>query len=251
MTAIANPAYVAALVDARRTGHVVPRDPRREPPSTADAYAVQTAVAIAIDADVGGWKVGFGPDGTAVGAPMFAADFHPAGARIARPRSGWLLVEVELAFRLGRDLPPREHAYSRDEVLDAADAAMIGIELVAGRVGESKDVPFDVWLADNIGNLGYVVGEPAARFRDVDLRALRCRLRLGERLVHDAVGGHPQDDPVEPLRAWASAPRDGLGGLQEGQIVTTGSLTGATRVDAPMRVQAELEGFGRIEIDVA
>jgi len=251
MTAIANPAYVAALVDARRSGRLVPRDPAREPADADDAYAVQTAVAMAIDADVGGWKVGFGPDGVPVAAPMFAADFREPGERIVRPASGWLLVEVELAFRLGRDLPPRTPAYTRDEILDAADAAMVGIELVAGRVGDAKDVPFTVWLADNIGNVGYVPGPPAAGFRGIDLSRLRCTLRFDGRVVHDAAGGHPQDDPVEPLRAWASGPRDRLGGLLEGQIVTTGSLTGAVRVDRPTRVDAELEHLGRIAIEVA
>jgi 2-keto-4-pentenoate hydratase len=251
MSSKANPAFVAALVAARRSGTRLVLDPETVPADIPEAFAVQTAVAHALGARVAGWKVGFAPDSDQpVAAPMFQDGFRAAGGSWKLPANAPLIVEVEIAFRLARDLPLRDRPYTREEILAAADAVLIGLELIASRVGEAKDVPYPTFLADNIGNLGYVTGDEIRDFAALDLTALRCRLRLDGEVVHDAVGGHPQRDPVEPLRAWASCAVDGLAGLRQGQIVTTGSLSGVTRVHRPAVLDADIEGIGAVTLDV-
>jgi 2-keto-4-pentenoate hydratase len=242
--------FAAALASARKRGRYA-RDVAREPKDLAQAFAAQAAVARALGATVGGWKVGFAADGTPVAAPMYDADVRRGGARFAFPAGAPVIVEAELALRLARHLPPRSHPYARAEILAAVDAACVGIELIHGRVGESKDVPFPVWLADNMGNAGYAAGTPVRDFAKLDLAALRCRLRIGRDIVHDRIGGHPQQDPVEPLRAWASAQRDALGGLRAGQLVTTGSLSGSTTVLLAGPMMAEISGIGSVELTLA
>lgn len=251
MNTLANAVFVAALVAARRSGTRLAVDPEIAPADIPAAFAVQTAVARALGAQVAGWKVGFAPDSDqAVAAPMFRDDFRGAGANWTLPATGPLIVEVEIAFRLARDLPRRPKPYTREEILAAVDSTLIGLELIASRVGEAKNVPYPVFLADNIGNAGYVTGDAVRDFAALDLTALRCRLRLDGEIVHDAIGGHPQGDPVEPLRAWASCATDALSGLRAGQVVTTGSLTGVTRVHRAATLDADIEGIGAVTLDV-
>lgn len=237
--------YADTLLSARRgqtqAGAAAP------PTDYASAMRVQREVALALGSAVAGWKIGFSPDGVAVAGPLFADVVRPAPARIPLPERGFI-VEIELAFRLARDLPAK--AYTRDEILAAVDDALIGIELISGRRGEPPDAPYLAFLADNIGNAGYVTGASTRGFRELDLKALALRFSVDGKLVQELRGGHPQGDPIEPLRAYASQPNDALGGLRKGQVITTGSLTKPLRLDREARIEASLEGVGSVACDL-
>ena len=239
--------FADTLVAARSTSGVGEPQVTALPADYASAMHVQREVAAAIGARVAGWKVGFSPDGRAVAGPMFADVVKPSPARFNCPPRGFI-VEIEIAFRLGRDLPRK--AWTRDEILDAADEAMIGVELVAGRRGEPPDVPYFAFLADNIGNAGYVTGARTRDFRRLDLKALPVRFSIDDAVIEDKRGGHPQGDPIEPLRAYASDAIDELGGLRKGQIITTGSLTKPLRVDRAARIAALIEGVGEVRVEL-
>jgi 2-keto-4-pentenoate hydratase len=239
--------YTAALVAAHRGGGEAASD-GAPPQDYAGAMHVQRDVAAALGARVAGWKVGFAPDGTAVAGPLYEAVVQRSPARRALPARGFI-VEIELAFRLARDLPAR--AYTRDDILDAAGEALIGIELIHGRFGEPPSAPYVAFLADNLGNDGYVTGESTRHFRALDLKALALRFEVDGTVVEDKRGGHPQGDPVEPLRAYASRPNDALGGLKAGQVVTTGSLSAPLRLDRAARLEASLDGVGRVALTLS
>jgi len=240
-------ALAARLVDARRHG------PGRfeaalAPADAAAAMRVQQDVARRLGAQIGGWKVGFGPDGVPFAGPLYQAGIVRSPATRPLAPGDHVLVELELAFRLARDLPSRET--SRDEIVAAIDSALVGIELIRGRLGEPPALPFLAFLADNAGNDGYVTGGSARDFRNLDLSRLRCRLSVGGKLVHDKVGGHPQGDPIEPIRAWLARTDDTLGGLRAGQVVTTGSFTTPFRAENAARFEASMEGIGEVRLDL-
>lgn len=237
-------AYAQALVAARRSAsNRVPSGAL--PRSLEEAAGVQRDVARALEARVAGWKVGFSPDGVAVAGPLFADVVTAAPDRRRLPPRGFI-VEIELAFRLARDLP--RGRYTREAILEAAEEALVGIELIHGRFGEPPDTPYFAFAADNLGNAGYVTGAATREFRRLDLRALEGRFSIDGRIVQEGATAHPQGDPVEPLRAYAEAPLDALGGLAKGQVVTTGSLTRPLRVDAPGRIEASLDGIGSVSL---
>jgi 2-keto-4-pentenoate hydratase len=240
---------VDILVAGHRTLQQAAPTPELEPVDIAAAYATQVAVAKALGAEVGGWKVGMRPDGTAMAGPLYASLVRSSGATWALPGNGNPLVaEVEVAFRLNRDLPPRATPYTRTDIAAAVAEVVVGIELVRGRFGGATPPPFHTLLADNVVNAGYIAGDARKGLGSLDVARLRCRYTLDGKPMHDAVGGHPQDDPYAPIIACANAGNLPLGGLRAGQLITTGTLVPPFKLTAPVVVTAELEGVGGVTL---
>jgi 2-keto-4-pentenoate hydratase len=240
---------VDAIVGARRSGALARRDAQLERADRRVGYATQQAVVAALGESVAGWKVGMLADGTPMAAPMLAGDICPSGATWKLPPHGALVVEVEVALRLARDLPARPgKPYTRDEVAAAVGEVLVGIELLASRFAGDGFPPFPLHLADNLGNAGYVIGEATRDFASLDLARLRCRHALDGTQAHDAIGGHPQGDPWLPVLACLNEGLLPLGGFRAGQVITTGSLIKPARIDAPVRLDATLDGIGRVEL---
>ncbi len=236
-------AFAEALLDARRRGVPAACEAQDLPRDAAEGYAVQALVARRQGAEIAGWKVALA-DGTPVAAPLLGP-LLPPGHRLTGG-SGPDAIEVEIAFRLCRDLPPRAGGYVRDEVISAVGGVLIGIEIVASRLAEGATAPFPAFLADNLGNGGFVAGEPVPLASLDGLPDLPCRVSRDGTVIHDATGGHPARDPLAPLLAWANAPCDALGGLRAGQIVTTGSLVGLLHCARPYALEASIERLGRL-----
>jgi 2-keto-4-pentenoate hydratase len=237
------------IVAARRTNTRAARDAAPAPRDRLQAYATQEAVARALDARVGGWKVGMLADGTPTAAPMLAADIAASGARWTLPADGALVVEVEVALRLARGLPARPaRPYTHDEIAAAVDAVLVGVEILQSRFAGDGFPPFLLHAADNLGNAGYVVGDATRDFAALDLRRLRCRYAIDAEGRHDAIGGHPQDDPWTPVRASLDEGALPLGGFRAGQVVTTGTLVPPVTIDRPQKLRATLEGIGAVDV---
>jgi len=216
-------------------------------PATLDeAFAISAGMMAALGQQVGGWKVGYAPDGTPVAAPMYASGFLPSGDLWSMRSDRPMIPEVEIAVRLAHDLPPNPRKpYDRAAIEDAALEYLIGIELIERRI-PMQGAPFPMNLADDLGNVGYVTGPATRDFRALDLPNLRCRFWMNGELAVDRRGGHPSGDPLKPMIDWANAQKDYLGGLRAGQIVTLGSLTPLVIMPGPGTLEADIEGIGRI-----
>ena len=240
-----------ALADAIRSGRAAPAATLgTHDPTIAEAYEAQAGVARALGERVAGWKTGFGPDKQSVAAPILAGVMHASGATVALPPDRPVILEIEIAFRLARDLPPRPgRPYDRAEVAQAVDAVVAGAELIAARGGmPSTGAPFARFVADLQGNAGYVCGAETRDFRDLDLDALEVALWIDGERVHAGAGGHPQRDPWLPLATWANAQCDRLGGLKAGQVITTGSCTPPRPVERPCAVRATIDRIGEVAL---
>ncbi|HVE48787.1 MAG TPA: fumarylacetoacetate hydrolase family protein [Casimicrobiaceae bacterium] len=235
---------VSALVAAHR-GQAATPDPESLPRDLASAMRTQREVAVALGARIAGWKLGFSADGTPVAGPLYEDVVQASPGVRSLPARGFI-VEIELAFRLARDLSPGVH--TRDDVVDAIEEALVGIELIRGRFGEPPTCAYHAFLADNLGNAGYVTGASTREFRQFDLKALRCTFEVDGKIVQNDVGGHPQGDPLAPLHAYANRQSDAIGGLKAGQVITTGSLTKPYVIDRAARVEANLENVGRVAL---
>ncbi|HEY5797999.1 MAG TPA: fumarylacetoacetate hydrolase family protein [Bosea sp. (in: a-proteobacteria)] len=234
-----------ALVRAHLTGTGLDAPSLPVPPSPAGAMQVQALVQQRLARPIGGWKVAIGPQQLPVAAPLLAV--YPDDAAIGL--SSKFTVEVELAVFLRNDFPRRKAgSYVRSDVLEAIDRVVLGIEVIGGRFENPADVPFLSFLADNLGNRAYVVGDsvPLAALNDID--GLDCDVTLDGRALYRAPASHPAKDPLLPLLAYANAQSDDLGGLKAGQVVTTGSLCGVLPIETAGLLEARVSQVGQVRV---
>src|SRR5919198_3336369 len=160
----------ARLLCAARGGppiHELP--PNCRPQSDADAYDIQDAVTRQLGETIGGWKIGAAsPTTAAFCAPIFARMIRPSPAAYDAGELRLIGIEGEIAFRLGRDLPPREAAYARAEVIDGASLHP-AIEVVDSRYADFRSLDRPSILADNFSNGGLVYGAAVPGWEAVDL----------------------------------------------------------------------------------
>jgi 2-keto-4-pentenoate hydratase len=239
------------LADAHRQRRLLDAATLTAPATTEEALGVQAAYGQALGAEIGGWKVAVTPAGDVIGAPMFADLFVADGGTVSMPPQGPVGIEVEIALRLKSDLPARAGGYTRQDILAATGAVMVGIEIVESRIRDFKKAPFPLFVADLMANRGYVPGREIADFANIPLDRLRCTLSIAGKTVHDAVGGHANGDPLVPAVAFASRASAYLGGLRKGQLVTLGSMCGLIPTEERGPVVAEIEQLGRLSITLA
>ena len=140
----------ASLIAAHTGGRQF--EARSEPaPATAhDAYAVQDRVFATLYPGQRGsaWKVGgASPDAEPTAAPIPRASLHASPARVPAKAFHMIGIESEIAFRLGRDLPPRAAPYTADDIAAAVTEALVTIELCDTRLANWKDTSA-LWRLD-------------------------------------------------------------------------------------------------------
>jgi 2-keto-4-pentenoate hydratase len=236
------------LIAARRAGTRLAAQDLMTPADIASAMAAQARIFRAASGEVKGWKLSIRPDQLAVSAPLFPV-IETAGDR--PPAMKWhpgMAVEVEVAVRLAADLPARA-GWQRADIVGAVASVHAGIEVIDSRIVEGGEAPFPMFLADAMGNGGYLVGPEVPRAFADKLDGQTITVRLDGVEVYSAPAVHPATDPLKPLTAYARAPNDALGGLKKGQIVTTGSLCGVIAVPKPARVEVVF-GNAKMRLDL-
>ena len=243
-----NEAIAAELVRARLAGRGVPNTGLPAPVNAMSAMQIQALVQKQSARPVGGWKVAIGPENRPIAAPLL--DVYSASSEISLfPNCS---IEVELAVRLGKDLPRRETgAYDRSDILNAIESLVLGIEVIGGRFDDPANVPFLSFLADNLGNRAYVIGDKLPRSTVEQVDGLACHVTLDETPLYQAHASHPAGDPLLPLLAYANEQSDYLGGLRAGQIVTTESPCGVLPVPAAGLLKAHLDKVGQASVRFA
>jgi len=243
------------LVGLRRPGprpKSLPAD--LAPQSELEAYQMQAAVASALGAQLGCWKVAMNDVHSGTCAPVFATAVYRTGAHLHTSISKALGIEPEVAFTLKRSLPPLpagQH-YGREQVIDAIGAAHAAIEIVISRFQSHEGAaPMDR-LADSLSNEGLVLGPACEAWRELDLGALPLHLTIDtgndEVSVYDARGGHPLNDPLIPLIWLANHCSASGSGMQSGNVVTTGSYAGLRYAGRGAHVKVQFEGLGAAEL---
>ena len=253
------------LVDARRERLVLAELPEAcRPRSPEEGYAAQRAFITAWGEPVAGWKAGatmtavqqkfhltepfLGPvfKSTVFASPaaLKAGDFEHRGATVAKPA---VALEVEFSFRLGRDIAPRGAAYSEAEVLDAMDAMIPAIEIIAPRF---QTIPFDSpgsALADCGVNGGIILGQPITDWRGIDYAGHETSLIIDGKSVAEGTGSLVLGHPFKSL-IWLvnNIGKRGFS-LRKGQVLTTGSMTGIVYADQGTHVVGDFGRLGKVE----
>src|SRR5438445_2578960 len=107
----------ARALAAARTGQPIAALPEGAHPETeADSYAIQDAVLRRLGERVGGYKVGFSPDGGIFCAPIYASRIAVSPSKLPAKDFHLIGIECEIGCRLNQALPARATPYSPDEV---------------------------------------------------------------------------------------------------------------------------------------
>jgi 2-keto-4-pentenoate hydratase len=236
----------AALATARSGQPIATLPDAARPQSEADSYAVQEAVLRRLGERIGGYKVGFSPEGGIFCAPIYASAVHASPAGL--PARGFHLIgiECEIGFRLNQALPARGQPYSRDEVL-AAVSLHPTIEIVDSRYQDFRSLDRLQVLADNFSNGGLVYGAAASGWQGMDLAHPPITVTANGKPFADCTGlraGEPIGLLVDLVNHLASR----KGGVPAGVFVTTGTHTGLVFTEPGVQIRAEYGPLGRVEV---
>ena len=247
------------LWQARRSGGVVALEDVTPPATLEDAYAVQDEVVRLCGQPIRAYKVGSTsreaqralgttePGAGAVPAPYL----HVSPARIAVAPAQTPCVEGEIAFRLGRDLPPRSQAYDHDDLIAAIDAAagaieVVGTRLAGGLAGKGRTLV----TADCGVNIDLVVGKWMPDWRALNLKAHRVAMTINGQKRGAGTGARALGDPLNVM-VWLANHLSRRGrALTRGLCVSTGTCTGLDPVRPGDKVVADFASLGTVAIDL-
>jgi len=229
------------LVAARRQGARIALEGRDLPADFEEGFTIQDRVVAALASPAIGWKVMAVPQGPVIFAPILQSGRVTDGGtwEVVGPEPAG--IELEIAFRMGRDVPA---GASPAQVLDAVASAHVVFELCQSRIAEPAKQPRHVMLADCIANAGLVVG-PEIR----DWRSHNLSERPGRLLVDGKV--HIEGKSVDPIAALQMLePVLTARGryIAAGQIVITGSLIGMNWLSGRHDLEGIVDGFGEVAI---
>jgi 2-keto-4-pentenoate hydratase len=226
------------------------------PRNRLEAYAIQAAIESCSPGRLFGWKIAAtseaGQKHINVAGPMAGRILSETviadGGTAAMKGNEMRVGEPEFAFRMGRDLPPRQTPYGVEEVLAAVDALHPAIEIPDSRFADFTGAGEAQLIADNACAHLFVLGAPTtADWRTHDLVEERPEITLrGQH--HVGYGGNVLGDPRIAL-AWLANELRGLGlTLRAGEVVTTGTCHPPLPIQAGDHLAADFGVLGRVSV---
>ncbi len=200
----------------------------------AEAYAVQTKLWQIRQGQSRpeAWKIGNSTDGpTPVCAPL--PEIIASGESVQKSRFRRFGIEAEIAVRFELALPPRTERYTSDEILAAIGSAHVAIEIVDTALAEPEASGPLMCLADNMQHGSFVLGEAISNWRDQAWETISALSFIDKQLIAEKTAGHPHLNPFTLLPWWANEGAMAWGGVQAGDIVTTGTWNGMFFADEP------------------
>lgn len=225
-----------------------------EPPTIADAYEVQEELRKLwepIRGPVAGLKIAvttkvmqelMGIDHPC-GGMIYASNVYPAPHALSMGRYMHVVLEFELAVRVGRTLAGKATPWTREEVRAEITEVMPAYELIEDRNAIYKETRPTTLIADNAWNAGIVLGTPVSVPPSLDLNGI-----VGRLMMPGGVREGRTDDPVGALAWCANLAADRGRPLEAGQVVITGSVIPTLPIGLGETFRFELEGLGSIEI---
>jgi len=157
----------------------------------------------------------------------------PAG-EFLQPR-----IEGEIAFLFGKSL--REPNITPEQILDAAEACALGVEIVASRIADWKIKLVDT-IADNASYGGFTVGPWDKEMKKADLSTLAMTIHHNGELAAEGLGSAALGHPATST-AWLANKLLEFGvSLEPGDVVISGGITKMLPVKAGDEFRFSLTG---------
>ena len=256
-------AAAETLFEARREFTRLDALPEAIRPVTAsDGYAVQAGVVERLLSTPGARPVGYKIGATnpaargmlgaseAFAGVLISTVCHAAPLTIKAADYHVMVLEPEIALRLGKGLPLSGAPYTPDAVAQAVEAAAPAIEVVTS--------PFPVWnqagigciVGDNGANGCWVHGEFDTDFRRFDLVELAVSLSINGVVEREGAGRNVDGGPMIVL-AWLANFMISMGReLRAGDMITTGSTTQPCLAAPGQDVVADFGQLGQCRLTI-
>ncbi|PKA42081.1 fumarylacetoacetate hydrolase family protein (plasmid) [Rhizobium sullae] len=241
-------ALAARLRSLHNAGKLAPTASFALPADLRHAMDAQNFLAAEEGITSNAWKVTASPDGQAVTAPLHPYAETDSGAQI--PWAKGMKFEAEIAVRLGKDLAIRESNYSRAEVADAVATVHLGAELLASAIEESGRLSFFLFLADRLGNCGYVLGPTMPKALIDTATGTQLKVTFNGQPIYDAPAQHPKGDVLTWLVGYANDRFRPESSLKAGALITTGTLCGAIELASPGEIDILLGEASRLHLSL-
>ncbi|MGQ0546808.1 MAG: fumarylacetoacetate hydrolase family protein [Betaproteobacteria bacterium] len=178
----------------------------------------------------------------------------PADAREAYRVQDIVMKELPEGMRAGawKAIPPRPGTAPAASPVPLACVMRSPARLPTPRMCETRLSGWEtapaLWkLADFQSNAALIIGNGTEKWRTVDFGALQVELVVNGARAAGAVGGHPAGNPsslLPSLREHCA----GRGGVQPGDVVTTGSWVGIVKVRPGDEIEARFAGIGECRL---
>jgi 2-keto-4-pentenoate hydratase len=244
--------FAAMLVTAHKTlTPLTAEQVGTGPSSLAEVGVIHSEVMHEIG-PAGAFKTAY-PDGDnrQIMAPIPDRHVRQSPARYDASEMRLYGIEIEIAFRIDRDLPSPEDPEFENRLRDAV-SVVPAIEMVDSRIADHEGQSALTKLADNQMNFGLVVGAPVKEWWALNLTTPAVSFTVDGRQIGPTEGmvpgGHSAFDVLAGLVSVAG---DYCGGLKVGQYVTCGAVTGLHWTKAGTEIKGTIEGIGDVAVTIA
>lgn len=247
---------IAAFAAARKSQSPLASLPEELPPDYGRAFRLQCAVTRELGWTQAGWKIGCTSERAqkALNSPapfpgtIFTNRVYRSGEFFPTIAENRRVTEPEVCFTMAKDLPPRERAYSVDEVMAAVAHVCVAIEVVNPRTPLGFSDPAPWFTVDGGLNEGIVLGEARKPLTRAQYASLRGEVTWNGRKMQGGVGANALGGGDLAL-TWLANHLNGHGmGLKEGEIITTGVITEFFSSGTGDDVEVDFEHLGQVTV---
>jgi 2-keto-4-pentenoate hydratase len=233
--------------------------PDLRPRDRAEAYLVQAFIEEHSRRKLFGWKIAatsiagqahIGVDGPLAGR-LLSERVIPDSGTCPLGNSLMKVAELEFAFRMADDLPPRDLPYRQEEVLGRVASLHPAIEIPDSRYNDFEHAGLAQLVADNACAHRFILGVPvAADWRAVNLAEHKAHAMVDGVATAEGTGSNVLGDPRIALTWLANElSRHGLT-LRSGEVVTTGTCIKPVAIARGNRILGDFGPFGRVSVAI-
>ncbi|MCE2572780.1 hydratase [Motilimonas eburnea] len=227
--------------------------PELTPTGFSDAFAIARQVSAQYcqmaSTQVIGWKCAMPNGAKTIIGHLFANEVQSAPKVPLIPTNGQALIEPELCFTLGQDLPPRKTPYSHEEIDTVIGSTRLALELIYSRYQAPAEQSFHSALADGLLNQGIWLGPDIIPAQDETYAEFDLTITTADAGKQVYQAKH-QDGHARAGLYWLVnfLSRQGIG-LSKGQHVITGSYAGVLALPFNQKVQFQYGSLGEFEVE--
>lgn len=232
-------------------------EPRLVPVDEAAAYRIAGLVAERLGWERGGWKIAANKPqmqrALRTTAPIYGCVYSRFifQSPVSLETSSLLhpIAECEYVVRLANDLPPRDAAYSAEEVEGAIGALHAAVEVAECRFRhDDRFPPLPAILADGSGAGSLVLSPEIDGWKAREIGSQPVILYVDGAEKRRGTAAEAIEHPLVPATWLANAlSRAGIG-LRSGEFISTGTCTGMVLAQSGEEHLADFGPLGQVSI---